>query len=76
LLINGCPVIDLEDLRKNTRFSGFSANDKHIEWFWRAVEELDEEGRAKLLQFVTDSSKVPLGGFAELSNQFHISKAR
>ena len=35
-------------------------------WFWRIVEGYDEEMRARLLQFVTGSSRVPLQGFKAL----------
>ena len=34
--------------------------------FPQAVENYDSEMRARLLQFVTGTSKVPMNGFAEL----------
>lgn len=35
-----------------------------VQWFWQiVVEEYSEEMRARLLQFVTGSSRVPLQGF-------------
>ena len=34
--------------------------------FVQAVENYDSEMRARLLQFVTGTSKVPMNGFAEL----------
>jgi len=37
-----------------------------VKWFWKAVEFFDEERRARLLQFVTGSSRVPLQGFKAL----------
>lgn len=37
-----------------------------MKWFWKAVEFFDEERRARLLQFVTGSSRVPLQGFKAL----------
>ena len=37
-----------------------------IKMFWQVVEELEQEDRAKLLQFVTSSSVVPVDGFAGL----------
>ncbi|KAG8582333.1 hypothetical protein GDO81_008015 [Engystomops pustulosus] len=33
-------------------------------WFWEVVQELTQEERVLLLQFVTGSSRVPHGGFA------------
>jgi len=37
-----------------------------IVWFWRALRSFDQGERAKFLQFVTGTSKVPLQGFAYL----------
>ena len=37
-----------------------------IIWFWRALRSFDQADRAKFLQFVTGTSKVPLQGFAAL----------
>ena len=33
---------------------------------FQAIENYDDEMRARLLQFVTGTSKVPMNGFAEL----------
>ena len=35
-------------------------------WFWQIVDGYNEEMRARLLQFVTGSSRVPLQGFKAL----------
>eukprot|EP01107_Rhizomastix_libera_P001094 TRINITY_DN11942_c0_g1_i1.p2 TRINITY_DN11942_c0_g1~~TRINITY_DN11942_c0_g1_i1.p2 ORF type:complete len:437 (-),score=83.02 TRINITY_DN11942_c0_g1_i1:1349-2548(-) len=67
LVINGLPTVDVDDLRTNTHMQGFDQGDQHLEWFWRAVQELDEQSRVGLIQFVTGSSKVPLEGFAHLT---------
>lgn len=37
-----------------------------IQWFWKALRSFEQEDRAKFLQFVTGTSKVPLQGFAAL----------
>ena len=65
----GLAEIDVEDWKKNTELSGYHANDPVIIWFWRAVESWDNEMRARLLQFVTGTSKVPMNGFAELQGE-------
>merc|ERR1712232_893366 len=39
---------------------------KHVVWFWQCVREWDNEKRARLLQFVTGSCRLPVGGFADL----------
>ena len=40
-----------------------------VKWFWQAVEGYDNEMRARLLQFVTGSSRVPLQGFKALQGR-------
>ena len=37
-----------------------------IQWFWLALRSFSNEDRAKFIQFVTGTSRVPLQGFAEL----------
>ena len=39
----------------------------------QAVENMDSENRARLLQFVTGTSKVPMNGFAELQGIQHFT---
>lgn len=74
LLISGLPEIDVEDWKSNTDYHNYSASSPQIQWFWRAVRSFDKEGRAKLLQFVTGTSKVPLNGFKELEGMNGVSK--
>lgn len=66
LLISGLPDIDVQDWQNNTTYMNYSAASEQIQWFWRAVKSFDHEERAKLLQFATGTSKVPLNGFKEL----------
>ncbi|KAK5120192.1 hypothetical protein LTR85_006398 [Meristemomyces frigidus] len=66
LLISGLPDIDPDDWKNNTEYHNYQATSPQIQWFWRAVRSFDKEEKAKLLQFVTGTSKVPLNGFKEL----------
>lgn len=66
LLISGLPDIDVNDWQNNTTYVNYSPSSEQIQWFWRAVKSFDNEERAKLLQFATGTSKVPLNGFKEL----------
>ncbi|XP_010520834.1 PREDICTED: E3 ubiquitin-protein ligase UPL2-like [Tarenaya hassleriana] len=80
LLISGLPDIDLDDLRANTEYSGYSPGSPVIQWFWEVVQGFSKEDKARLLQFVTGTSKVPLEGFSALqgisgSQKFQIHKA-
>lgn len=45
-----------------------------IQWFWRALRSFDQADRAKFLQFVTGTSKVPLQGFGSLEGMNGIQK--
>ncbi|KAK6535563.1 hypothetical protein TWF694_002017 [Orbilia ellipsospora] len=74
LLISGLPDIDVDDWRNNTEYHNYSASSPQVQWFWRAVRSFDKEERAKLLQFVTGTSKVPLNGFKELEGMNGYSK--
>jgi E3 ubiquitin-protein ligase HUWE1 len=66
LLVSGLPDIDVDDWKNNTVYINYSSSSKEILYFWRAVRSFDKEERAKLLQFATGTSKVPLNGFKEL----------
>lgn len=66
LLISGLPDIDVDDWKNNTTYVNYNSNSKEVGYFWRAVRSFDKEERAKLLQFATGTSKVPLNGFKEL----------
>nr|XP_053648322.1 E3 ubiquitin-protein ligase HUWE1-like [Cherax quadricarinatus] len=66
LLISGLPTIDIDDLRTNTEYHKYQPNSLQIQWFWRALRSFDQAERAKFLQFVTGTSKVPLQGFVAL----------
>uniref|UniRef100_A0A1D1YWP9 HECT-type E3 ubiquitin transferase n=1 Tax=Anthurium amnicola TaxID=1678845 RepID=A0A1D1YWP9_9ARAE len=80
LLISGLPDIDLDDLRANTEYSGYNNVSPVIQWFWEVVQSFSKEDKARLLQFVTGTSKVPLEGFSALQGisgpqRFQIHKA-
>jgi len=66
LVIGGLGTIDLMDWKTNTRLKHCMAESPQVIWFWRIVESYSEEMRARLLQFVTGSSRVPLQGFKAL----------
>ena len=66
--------IDVEDWKRNTEYTGYTPLDQIIVWFWKAVENYDNETKARLLQFVTGTSKVPMNGFAELQGSQGLRK--
>uniref|UniRef100_A0A3B4DGE8 HECT-type E3 ubiquitin transferase n=1 Tax=Pygocentrus nattereri TaxID=42514 RepID=A0A3B4DGE8_PYGNA len=69
LIVCGLGKIDIHDWRANTRLKHCTADSNVVKWFWKAVESFDEERRARLLQFVTGSSRVPLQGFKALQGK-------
>ncbi|KAK4575710.1 hypothetical protein RGQ29_026607 [Quercus rubra] len=80
LLISGLPEIDLDDLKANAEYTGYTAASSVIQWFWEVVTAFNKEDMARLLQFVTGTSKVPLEGFKALQGisgpqRFQIHKA-
>uniref|UniRef100_A0A669DVB5 E3 ubiquitin-protein ligase SMURF1 n=1 Tax=Oreochromis niloticus TaxID=8128 RepID=A0A669DVB5_ORENI len=66
LIVCGLGKIDIADWKSNTRLKHCTPDSNIVKWFWKAVESFDEERRARLLQFVTGSSRVPLQGFKAL----------
>uniref|UniRef100_A0A3B3BNX2 HECT-type E3 ubiquitin transferase n=1 Tax=Oryzias melastigma TaxID=30732 RepID=A0A3B3BNX2_ORYME len=66
LIVCGLGKIDINDWKGNTRLKHCTPDSNIVKWFWKAVESFDEERRARLLQFVTGSSRVPLQGFKAL----------
>lgn len=67
LLMCGIGKIDVKDWKQNTVYKGsYHANHIVIQWFWRVVMSFSNEMRARLLQFVTGTSRVPMNGFKEL----------
>uniref|UniRef100_A0A8C6PRD9 E3 ubiquitin-protein ligase n=1 Tax=Nothobranchius furzeri TaxID=105023 RepID=A0A8C6PRD9_NOTFU len=66
LMLCGMQEIDLSDWQKNTIYRHYTKNSKQIHWFWQVVKEMDNEKRIRLLQFVTGTCRLPVGGFAEL----------
>ncbi|KAK2383806.1 E3 ubiquitin-protein ligase UPL1 [Trifolium repens] len=80
LLISGLPEIDLDDLKANTEYTGYTVASNVVQWFWEVVKSFNKEDMARLLQFVTGTSKVPLEGFKALQGisgpqRFQIHKA-
>lgn len=73
LVIGGLGTIDINDWKMHTRLKHCTPDTPVVQWFWQIVESYGEEMRARLLQFVTGSSRVPLQGFKALQGKclFH-----
>lgn len=70
-------MIDIDDLKANTVYSGFAEeeNTPTIRAFWDVVESFDKDQRAKLVKFVTACERPPLLGFGQLNPKFAIRNA-
>lgn len=80
LLIGGIAEIDVEDWKKHTDYRGYQETDEVIQWFWKCIAGWDNEQRARLLQFTTGTSRIPVNGFKDLQGsdgprRFTIEKA-
>ncbi|XP_044843784.1 NEDD4-like E3 ubiquitin-protein ligase WWP2 isoform X1 [Mauremys mutica] len=66
LMLCGMQEMDMSDWQKNTIYRHYTKNSKQIQWFWQVIKEMDNEKRIRLLQFVTGTCRLPVGGFVEL----------
>ena len=73
-MLSGLPHIELEDWKRHALYTGtdtreaadFGPASQMAKWFWAAVEAMQQEDRARLLQFTTGASRLPPGGFKDL----------
>ncbi|KAH9954579.1 hypothetical protein BC827DRAFT_1379414 [Russula dissimulans] len=66
LLIGGMTEIDMDDWTRFTDYRGYEKTDRVIEWFWTCLRSWPTERKARLLQFTTGTSRVPVNGFKDL----------
>ncbi|XP_060793727.1 itchy E3 ubiquitin protein ligase b isoform X2 [Neoarius graeffei] len=66
VMLCGMQEIDLADWQRNTVYKHYTRTSKQIVWFWQLVKEMDNEKRMRLLQFVTGTCRLPMGGFNDL----------
>lgn len=70
--------IDVEDLRRNTLYSGVYVvgddNQEHptVKLFWEVLRSMSNAERQKVLKFVTSTPRAPLLGFSHLRPRFSI----
>jgi len=74
-LISGADAaIDVDDLRKYTKYENCRASDSTIQRFWVVCKKLSPSDRAALLKFVTACERGPSLGFGALEPPFTIRK--
>ena len=74
--ICGRKMIDLHSLEAHAHYSeGYRRSHRVVRWFWEFAHGLTEDGKRKLLSFVTGSNRVPIRGFADLIPNFTITRS-
>ncbi|KAF0762481.1 hypothetical protein AaE_003304 [Aphanomyces astaci] len=68
LILCGLSEIDVYDWKANTVTSSNLHATETLDWFWACVEAMSPADRAKLLQYSTGSSRVPVQGFKGLTS--------
>lgn len=74
LLMSGLPDIDVSDLKANVEYTGYTSSSPQVNWFWTCVSKMGQEDLARLVMFVTGTSKVPLEGFGDLQGMNGVQK--
>ncbi|KAM0276493.1 hypothetical protein ACHAQH_006682 [Verticillium albo-atrum] len=71
-VVEGVQDIDVAELRRYTRYVGWDASHRAVRDFWSIVKRYDDTMKRRLLEFVTASDRVPVGGMRNL--QFVVQK--
>ena len=67
LLVQGSPYIDLPTLKAATAYESFNADHPLIQAFWSILSEYSPQQLALLLEFVTASDRLPVGGVSRIT---------
>ncbi|KAK8097969.1 uncharacterized protein PG998_013455 [Apiospora kogelbergensis] len=65
-LVEGQQDIDITELKRAARYVGWDASHRTVRDFWSIVRRYDDGMRRKLLEFVTASDRVPVGGMRNI----------
>ena len=71
-IVEGIQDIDVSDLQKTARYVGWDASHRTVQDFWSIIHTYDDRMKRRLLEFVTASDRVPVGGMKNL--QFIVQK--
>lgn len=66
-LVEGVQEIDVAELRRYARYVGWDAGHRSVKDFWSIVKRYDDRMKRKLLEFVTASDRLPVGGVKNLN---------
>ncbi|PKA51342.1 E3 ubiquitin-protein ligase UPL5 [Apostasia shenzhenica] len=68
-------LINVKEWKGHTKYDGYNKNDCQISWFWKIVEDMEEEQKRNLLHFWTSVRYLPVEGFRSLGTKLSIYKA-
>lgn len=74
LLLSGVPELDVNDWHTHSEVRWIKlekptpVENRVLKWFWDCMREFTSEERARLLQFATGTSRVPVQGFKALTS--------
>ncbi|KAF9876325.1 hect domain protein [Colletotrichum karsti] len=71
-VVEGSEEVDISELRRYARYVGWDQNHHSVRDFWSIVKRFDENMKRRLLEFVTASDRVPVGGMKNM--QFVLQK--
>ena len=64
MILNGLPFVSVADWKNNTDYKGaYYKNHQVVTWFWDFLDTLSQQQLARLLQFCTGSTRIPVYGF-------------
>ncbi|PHH75433.1 hypothetical protein CDD80_2365 [Ophiocordyceps camponoti-rufipedis] len=65
-MVEGIQEIDILELRRYARYVGWDASHRTVKDLWSVVKRFDDRMKRKLLEFVTASERIPVGGMRNL----------
>lgn len=65
-VVEGVQEIDIAELKRHARYVGWDASHPTVRDFWSVVKRYDDAMKRKLLEFVTASDRVPVGGIKNM----------
>ncbi len=72
ICICGHPNLNIEILRRHTRYEGFSSDDETILMFWQMLDEFTSKERSLFLRFASGKERLTVG--AKNANRMTISR--
>jgi len=59
LRICGSPFVDVQLLKRHTKYSGLSSKSPVVEWFWSTLSEMNQEQLRRFIRFAWAQERLP-----------------